>query len=208
MFNLVLKGGWMMVPIILGSIIGLAVFLERYKSIKTNELKSAEHMKAIRELLEIGHLKDAYQFCLSNASSIANILRGAMKNYERSYQEIQDSIQSVGRLEASRLEQNLNIIYTVATVSPLLGFLGTVLGMVKAFQKIEALGGGVNATVLAGGIWEALITTVAGLLVGIPMLIAYNYMAARIDSFVLGLEENSIEMMDLVLSNKERKTNT
>jgi len=205
MITLIFKGGWIMVPIIGASVLGVAIFIERYKTLKLNTRQSEKHMKEIRSLLEVGQMKDAYQFCLSNVSSIANILKGALKNYERSHQDIKESIQGVGKLEANRLEQNLGVIYTIATIAPLMGFLGTVLGMVKAFQKIEALGGGVNATVLAGGIWEALITTVAGLLVGIPMLIAYNYLTIKVDNFVLGLEEDSIEMVDLVLAQKERK---
>lgn len=205
MITLIFKGGFMMIPIIGASILGLAIFIERYKSLKTNKAESGKHLKEIRTLLEAGQIKEAYQFCLGNVSSIANILKGALKNYERSHVDIKESVQNIGKLEANRLEQNLGYLYTTATLAPLMGFLGTVLGMVKAFQKIEALGGGVNATVLAGGIWEALITTVAGLVVSIPLLIAYNYLAIKVDNFVIELEENSIDMMDLVLTNKERR---
>lgn len=204
MITLIFKGGIMMIPIIGASILGLAIFIERFRAIKINAAESKKHQIAIRKLLEAGQMKEAYQFCLHNVSSIANILKSALKNYERSHVDIKESVQNTGKLEANHLEQNLGYLYTIATLAPLMGFLGTVLGMVKAFQKIEALGGGVNASVLAGGIWEALITTVAGLVVSIPMLIAYNYLAIKVDNFVIELEENSIDMMDLVLTHKER----
>jgi len=198
MFSVFFKGGFMMIPIVLASILGLAIFFERYSILKTNKKASLSSMKYIRNFLDQKKIKEAYQFCISNPCSITNILKNALKNHQKSYQFIKDSIESTGKLEVARLEQNLNILYTIATVSPLMGFLGTVIGMLKAFQKIAALGSGVNASILAGGIWEALITTIAGLVVGIPLLIAYNYLVAKIDHFVLGLEENSIELIDLI----------
>lgn len=204
LFSLIFKGGFLMIPIILASFFGLAIFFERMKILNNEKKKTKDHMDKIRFLLKKNEIDDLYQFCKENDSAITRIVISALQNYNRSSYELRESIQNIGRIEAGYLEKNLVILYSLASLTPLLGFLGTVIGMVKAFKTIEALGGGVNASVLAGGIWEALITTVAGLFVSIPMLFAHNYLIGKIDRFVLSLEEISNEIIDLIFINKEK----
>jgi len=105
-------------------------------------------------------------------------------------------VESSGKMEVHQLERYLGVLATIAAVAPLLGFLGTVTGMIKAFMRIEALGGNVNASVLAGGIWEALVTTASGLTVGIPVLIFYNYFQGKVDRFVYEMEESSSKLLE------------
>lgn len=203
LLTLVIRGGWLMLPIILISIIGLAIVLDRWHILRQVSKKCEKDVLIIDSLLKNNKFQEAYKYCQDNQSPINEITKTALKSSNRSFTEIKSNIESVGRLESTKLEKNLNILYSLSTVAPLLGFLGTVTGMVKAFQKIEALGGSVNATVLAGGIWEALITTVGGLFVGIPLLLAYSLILGKADGLVLKLEEDSIAIYEQIIEKRK-----
>jgi biopolymer transport protein ExbB len=128
-----------------------------------------------------------------------------IKRHDQSREEIKDSIESAGRAEIYQLEKGYGTLATIAGVAPLTGFLGTVTGMIRAFMRIQELGGNVNATVLAGGIWEALITTAAGLVVGILTLLAYNYLVSKVQRFVFQLEVSSSNLLELLTSRSENE---
>jgi biopolymer transport protein ExbB len=142
--------------------------------------------------------------CDETPGPVAHIVKAGILKHDRPKEEIKETIQDAGQHEIPRLEKNLSVLATIAHISPLLGLLGTVLGMIAAFQRIQAESGRVNAGDLAGGIWEALITTAAGLSVAIPTYVAYNYLVSRVNALVLDMEKSATEVVDLLM-NQGRK---
>jgi len=203
LFQIVAKGGWLMIPISLCSIIAVAVFVERILTLRKIRVNSRRFILQVRNLLLKNQIGEAVIFCKRTPSPIASITKSALERHNRPREEIKEAIESAGRAEIHHLEKYLGVLATIAGVAPLLGFLGTVTGMIKAFIKIEALGGNVGASVLAGGIWEALVTTAAGLSVGIPALIFYNYLQAKVEKFVFEMEEVSNDLLDIILKQEE-----
>lgn len=203
LIQIVAKGGWLMIPILLCSIIAVAVFVERILTLRRIRINSRRFILQIRNLLLKNQIGEAVIFCKRTPSPIAFITKSALERHNRPREEIKEAIESAGRAEIHQLEKYLGVLATIAGVAPLLGFLGTVTGMIKAFIKIELLGGNVGASVLAGGIWEALVTTAAGLSVGIPALIFYNYLQAKVEKFVFEMEEVSNDLLDIILKQEE-----
>lgn len=202
LFDVIIKGGWMIIPIILASLIALAIFVERTLTLRRARIDTESFMREIKETVRKGGIYEAIHRCAKTPGPIAAIIKAGLEKREKSHVEIKDAIESAGKAEIYVLERNLGILATIASIAPLLGFTGTVLGMIKAFMQIEALGGNVNASVLAGGIWEALTTTVAGLIVGIVTLVAYNYLVDRVQRFVFEMEVSSQDLIK-VLPKKE-----
>lgn len=198
MLEIILKGGVFVYILFIFSIIGLAFFIERFLFIKNSKNKSKDFLPAIRELYKKEGVKAAYRYCSLHPSVISNIFKVGLRNSSKNPTEIRAIIDSVGDLEIRKLEKNLGILATLGSVSPLVGFLGTVTGMIKAFMEIERLGGNVNASVLAGGIWEALITTAVGLSIGVLMYIGYNFLVIWVEGYILEVEENSVELLDIL----------
>jgi len=155
----------------------------------------------VRSLVREGKLSEAEVLCQENASSLANIVGAALKESDKSRGEIKEIVNEVGRRGVATLERYVEFLGTIAAVEPLMGLLGTVTGLIRAFQRVEALadkGGGVNPGALAAGIWEALITTAAGLVVAIPAYLGYRYLQARVTSLVVEMEEDSMELAELI----------
>jgi biopolymer transport protein ExbB len=152
-------------------------------------------------------VQEAVQICEATPGPIAAITKAGLKKYNRSRQEIKEAIESEAQSEVYHLERYLGVLGTIAAVAPLIGFLGTVTGMIKAFIQIQTLGGNVDASVLAGGIWEALITTAAGLSVGIPTLIVYNWLQSKVEHHVFEMQESSTELLDTLLESEESDEN-
>jgi biopolymer transport protein ExbB len=198
MLAIVLKGGIIVYILFLFSLVGMAIFIERLIFLRNSRNKSKDFLPAIRALFNSEGVKAAYRYCNLNPSIISNVFKGGLRNSSRSTSEIRAIIESVGELEIRKLEKNLVVLSSLGGVSPLVGFLGTVTGMIKAFMEIDHLGGNVNASVLAGGIWEALITTAVGLGVAIPLYLAYNFIVSRIEDHILEVEESSIELISIL----------
>ena len=198
---LFVKGGPVMYPIVLGSVLALALFLERIWSMRRERVIPPSFRRRVRALVKDGKLSEAEILCQENASSLANIVGAALKEADKPRREIKESVTEVGRREVSILERYVDFLGTIAAVEPLMGLLGTVTGLIRAFQKVEAVagkGGGVNPGDLAAGIWVALITTAAGLIVAIPAYLGYRYLQARVTSLVVEMEEDSLELADLI----------
>jgi len=198
---LFVKGGPVMYPIVLGSILALALFLERIWSMRRDRVIPPPFRGRVRSLVREGKLSEAEVLCQENASSLANIVGAALKESDKTRGEIKEVVNEVGRREVSTLERYVEFLGTIAAVEPLMGLLGTVTGLIRAFQRVEALadkGGGVNPGALAAGIWEALITTAAGLVVAIPAYLGYRYLQARVTSLVVEMEEDSMELAQLI----------
>ncbi|OQY30159.1 MAG: hypothetical protein B6244_00920 [Candidatus Cloacimonetes bacterium 4572_55] len=204
LFNVLLKGGWMIIPIFIASLVALAISIERWITLRRARIDTESFIQEIKEIVRKGGIYEAIHRCARTPGPIAAIVKAGLEKREKSYTEIKDSIESAGRAEIYILERNLGILATIASVAPLLGFTGTVLGMIKAFMQIESLGGNVNASVLAGGIWEALVTTVAGLIVGIVTLIVYNYLVDRVQRFVFEMEVSSQGLIKVLPTREEK----
>lgn len=196
------QGGPLMYLILLGSIVGLAVFLERLFHLHRARIDTDKLMAELRSLIREGKFSQAIEFCRRTPGPVAHILSAGLAQYSRNRAVIREAVKDAGIHEVPRLEKNLVVLATIAHVSPLLGLLGTVLGMIRAFMTIEEMEGTVNPSNLAGGIWEALLTTAFGLLVAILAYVAYNFLVARVGKMVLDMETSATEIVDL-LSSKE-----
>ncbi|MEA1927395.1 MAG: MotA/TolQ/ExbB proton channel family protein [Candidatus Auribacterota bacterium] len=192
------QGGPLMYLILLGSIIGLAVFLERIFHLYRARIDTDKLMDDIRSLIREGKLPQAIEVCRRTPGPVAHILSAGLACRTRDRSDIREAIEDAGVHEVPRMEKNMVVLATIAHISPLLGLLGTVMGMIKAFMTIEELEGVVNPSNLAGGIWEALMTTAFGLMVAILAYVAYNFLVARIGKMVLDMETSATEIVNLL----------
>lgn len=182
------KGGPLMWVILACSMLAFGVFIERLFHLHRAKIDAGLFLARVKKLLLEGRAGDAVSLCDSTPGPVASILRAAISKRGAGRAEIKESVEDAGLHEVPRLEKHLPALATVAHVCPLLGLLGTVTGMIKAFQQIQFQGGIVNPGNLAKGIWEALLTTAAGLVVAIPTFVAYNYLVSRVNSIVLDME--------------------
>lgn len=196
LLSIFLKGGYLMWPILLSSIIGLAIAIDRYMIIRKAKTNAPNFIIKIRTLLKKKDVDGAIAVCMQERTPAANIIRKGLKKSKLGHERVKEAIENVGKQEISKLEKGLSILATISGVAPLLGFLGTVTGMISAFMRIEDLQGAANPSDLAGGIWEALITTAFGLAVGIIALISYNYFTSAINKLVSDMEIISNDVVD------------
>jgi len=206
MWELMVKGGPLMFLIILCSVIAVAVALERLWQLHRAKINTAGFMENISETLKRNKIMDAIDMCNAMPGPIAQILKAGILKHDRPRIEIREAIEDAGLHEVPRLEKNLGVLATIAHIAPLLGLLGTVTGMVRAFQVIEQKAVAltpVNPGDLAGGIWEALITTVAGLAVAIPTYVAYNFLVTKVDGLILEMEKSATDLVNILGSKRE-----
>lgn len=197
--SIILKGGFLIYPILLASLVGLAITIDKFITLGRSRTNVSKFMLRLRNNLKKGDIDTAVAICMEYKTPAATIIRKGLKKYHLGSERVKDAIENAGKHEVARLEKGLPILATVAGVSPLLGFLGTVTGMIQAFMKIEDLRGTANPSDLAGGIWEALITTAFGLAVGIVALFFYNYFVAGVQKLVLDMETVSNEVTDVII---------
>jgi biopolymer transport protein ExbB len=197
MIELVIKGGPVMAPILLCSVISLGIIVERCLSLRRNRILKYEVLQRIEELLRDRKIPEATTLCKRYPSSMTRILLAAILNHDKSRQEIKEIIEDAGRHEVPVLERYLTVLGTIASISTLLGLLGTITGMIKTFNVIAALGYG-HPEAMAGGISEALIATAAGLGVAIPTVVLYNFFSSKVDSLVIEMEKNSLRMLNIL----------
>ena len=197
MFELVQSGGLMMIPIIICSIITLAVVVERMWALQTKRVAPKHMVSQIYHLYKRNKMDNNALTALRESSALGQILAAGLSTIEKEREIMKESIEETGRHVVHELEKYLNMLGTVASISPLLGLLGTVIGMIKVFTVITSQGVG-NPAILAGGISEALITTAAGLSVAIPSLIAYRYFRRRIDDHVVMMEQEAIKLVEII----------
>lgn len=201
MFEMVVKGGPIMYPIILCSVIALAIVIERVYHLHRAKIDTRKFMDEIANILRRNKIMEAIEMCDATPGPIAHILKAGILKHDRPRQEIKEAIEEAGLYEVPRMEKNLTALSTVAHISPLLGLLGTVVGMVRCFQVIQEKSTSLNSVSpgdLAGGIWQALITTVAGLVVAIPAYVAYNYLVSRVDNLVLDMERSATDLINVL----------
>jgi biopolymer transport protein ExbB len=197
-WELAVKGGWVMIPIALLSILGVYIFFERFFAIKKASASDINFMNRIRDYIHEGKVENALNLCQSYTDPGSRMIEKGIQRIGRPLADINTAIEIVGKLEISKLEKGLPVLASIAGGAPMLGFFGTVTGMVRAFYDMSMAGNNIDITLLSGGIYIALITTVAGLLVGIPAYFGYNYLVTRIESLVNKLEAKSTEFMDIL----------
>ena len=197
MIELIIKGGPVMGPILLCSVITLAIIVERCLSLRRHRILRYDILQRIEELLRDRKIPEATTLCKRYPSSMTRILLAAILNHDKTRQEIKEVIEDAGRHEVPVLERYLMILGTIASISTLLGLLGTITGMIKTFNVIAALGYG-HPEALAGGISEALIATASGLGVAIPTFVLYNFFSSKVDALVIEMEKNSLRMLNIL----------
>lgn len=197
------KGGFLMIPLAICSFIAVIIIAERLFFLHKAKINTDQFMNKIGKLLRDNKVEAGIILCQQTKGPIASIVEAGIQKYNRPREEIKETIESAGKAEIYILERGLSVLATIAGIAPLLGFLGTVTGMIQAFMKIETLEGNVNPAVLAGGIWEALLTTAVGLTVGIPTLIFYNYLVNKVQKFVFEMEKSSNELVDVLIQAQE-----
>ena len=203
MFELVKSGGWLMLPIIACSIAALGIVIERFWSLQRKRVMPEYLMRQILQLHQEEKLNLADLDKLKSSSPLGRILAAGLVNRNHNKDIMKEAIEEVGRQVVHELERYLNTLGTIASISPLLGLLGTVIGMIKVFSVIVTAGVG-DPGVLAGGISEALITTAAGLSVAIPSLMFHRYFSGLIDQLVIGMEEQALKMVEVIHGERER----
>lgn len=191
------KGGIIMIPLFLCSIAGLAIIIEKFVSLRRRKVIVPEVVSVLENVREAKDLGLAVSICEKHNGPFANIIRISLENHGLPREDIKETLHDQGRQEIHQLEKGLGMLETIAGIAPLLGLLGTVLGILKVFKVISVMGVG-QATALAGGISEALITTIAGLLIGIPALVAYNYFTSRAETLVLEIEKYSNRLLNKI----------
>lgn len=196
--DLAMAGGPLMIPIVLSSFIAIYVFVERAMTINRANKSPDFFMSKIKELVQKGDVSGAKLLCAQFDSPIARMIEKGVARIGSPLKNIEASIENTGKLEIFKLEKNLSILATVAGAAPMMGFLGTVMGMVTAFISISQEEGSVSPKLLADGIYTAMVTTVAGLIVGIIAYLAYNYLVTRVSKVVHKMEYSSIEFVDLL----------
>lgn len=196
-----LAGGPVMWPILLCSIFALAIILEKFWHLHKIKIDAKEFLDSVLDKMKRHEVKEAMQLCDATKSPVSNILKAGILKYDRTRAQIKEAIEDASLYEVPRLEKNLTALATIAHISPLLGLLGTVTGMVRCFQAIQAKATALHPVSpgdLAGGIWEALLTTVLGLIVAIPTFVAYNYLVSRVNNFILEMEKAATELVNFL----------
>jgi biopolymer transport protein ExbB len=198
LWDLALKGGLIMIPILALSFIAVYIFVERYFAIRRASKTDENFMNRIKDYIHDGKIESALALCQSTDSPIARMIEKGIRRIGRPLSDINTAIENVGRLEIFKLERGLPALATAAGGAPMLGFLGTVTGMVKAFYDMSMAGNNIDIGILSSGIYEAMVTTVAGLVVGIIAYFAYNILVASVEKVVNDLEAHTTEFMDLL----------
>ena len=208
-FDLMIEGGILMIPIFLLFSISIYVIAERWRAVNRSHVDPDKFLSTIESMLKSGKggAANAMEYCDEFDKPISRIIKAGIKRLGRPIRDIEDAIDNAGKKEIFFLEKRMNWLATVAGVAPLLGFTGTVTGMIEAFMDIQSLQGNVNPSALAGGIWEALITTAAGLIVGLIAYGFYNFLLGKINRSIFELENASADFLDLLQSPAKKENN-
>ena len=198
LFDMALKGGWIMIPLLILCLLAVYIFIERLVVVKKASQKDATFMNKIKDYINEGKIEAAIALCKKTDTPYSRMIEKGISRLGRPMSDVMVAIENVGNLEIMKLEKGLSLLATVAGGAPMIGFLGTVVGMVQAFFEMESAGSNVDVTTLAGGIYTAMVTTVAGLIVGILAYFAYNYLVGRVDKVVGNMEAHSLEFMDIL----------
>ena len=197
LWDMAVKGGWIMIVLALLSVLSIYIFVERLMAIRKASKVDPVFMERIRDYVKTDELKSAINYCRVAGTPAANMIEKGIERIDRPAAEVQAALENAGNLEIAKLEKGLSVMATISSGAPMIGFLGTVLGMVKAFWEMANAGNNIDIPLLSSGIYEAMITTVGGLIVGIIAMFAYNYLVSRVDDVANSLEAQTLAFMDL-----------
>lgn len=198
MIDLAVKGGWLMIVLLILSLIAIYIFGKKWWMIRKASEIDKNFMNEIRDLIHEGKIKSATSLCQKYDSPIARLVEKGIERIGRPLPDIQTAVENMGNVEVARLEKGLPMLATISGGAPMIGFLGTVTGMIQAFFKMSTAGNNIDITLLSGGIYEAMVTTVGGLFVGIIAYFGYNFLSAKISNIVFKMENTTIDFMDLL----------
>ncbi|MBI1305434.1 MAG: MotA/TolQ/ExbB proton channel family protein [Bacteroidetes bacterium] len=192
------KGGWMLLPIVLLSVIAVYLLIERYLTIKKARQYDPVFMSRIKDMVLDGNIKGAQTLCETTNTPIARMLEKGLSRIGKPLDDISVAVHNVGNLEVSKLEKGMPTLATISGAAPMLGFLGTVTGMIKTFYTLSQNAEGIDVGSFSGGIYEAMVTTVGGLIVGIFAYISYNTLTSMIDKVIYRMESTAMEFLDIL----------
>jgi biopolymer transport protein ExbB len=201
LWQVVLAGGPVMWPILLCSVFAFAIVLEKFALLRKIKIDTREFLEKVLDKVKHHQIKEALKVCDEAKNPVSNILKAGILKYDRPREQVKEAMEDASLYEIPKLEKNLTLLATIAHITPLLGLLGTVTGMVKCFQAIQAKAIAFHPVTpgdLAGGIWEALLATIAGLTVAIPAFVAYNYLVSRVNNFILEMEKAATELVNFL----------
>ena len=196
--DLALKGGWIMGVLLILSAVAIFIFIQRFMLIRRAKKNDEGFMNRIKDYIHDGKIDSAINLCRKTRNPSARMIEKGISRLGRPMNDVLVAIENVGNIEVAKLEKGFPIIATIAAIAPMIGFLGTVTGMIRSFFEMANAGTNVDITLLSGGIYEALITTVGGLIVGIIALFGYNYLVSQVDTVVNNMEAKTMEFMDLL----------
>lgn len=197
LWDMAVKGGWIMIVLAILSVLCVYIFVERLMAIRKASKVDPVFMDRIHDYVKTNELKSAINYCRITNTPASNMIEKGLERIDRPAAEVQATLENAGNLEIAKLEQGLPVMATISSGAPMIGFLGTVLGMVRAFWEMANAGNNIDITLLSSGIYEAMVTTVGGLIVGIVAMFAYNYLVARVNDVANVLEAQTLSFMDL-----------
>lgn len=203
--ELAMKGGWIMIVLALLSVLGVYIFFERFAVLRKAMKKTPDLLPRLHDNIMDNDIKSATNYCVNLNTPVSRILAKGIKDYKLDTASLRQALDNHAGLEVATLEKGLPVLSTIAAVAPMLGFLGTVTGMVQAFWQMSNAGNNIDVSLLAGGIYEAMVTTVGGLIVGIIAIFAYNYLVAKVDKAQNLMEADIINFLEIVAECKEAK---
>ena len=192
------KGGWLMIVLLILSIMAIYIFGNKWWLIRKASKIDKNFMKDIHDMIHEGKIKSAIALCQKYDSPVARLVEKGIERIGRPLQDIQTAVENMGNVEVARLEKGLPMLATIAGGAPMIGFLGTVSGMIQAFFRMSTAGNNIDITLLSGGIYEAMVTTVGGLFVGIIAYFGYNFLTSQISNLVFKMERTTIEFIDML----------
>ena len=192
------KGGWLMLVLLILSILAIYIFGNKWWMIYRAGSIDKNFMNDIHDYIHDGKIKSAIELCQKYDSPVARLIEKGIERIGRPLQDIQTAVENMGNVEVARLEKGLPTLATIAGGAPMIGFLGTVTGMIEAFFRMSTAGNNIDITLLSGGIYEAMVTTVGGLFVGIIAYFGYNYLTSQISNLVFKMESTTIEFIDML----------
>lgn len=204
MIELLAKGGWVMIPILLCSVAAVTIFIERLIRFWLISRANPYGMfEKVWQLVKRDDVNGALSLCKTEKNPVLEVVTACLNHYGEDVVDIEEAISHEGAKSIQTIEKNVRGLAIIAHITPLLGLLGTIIGIIKAFMQVEEVGGRVDVAVLAGGIWEALLTTAFGLIVAIPSLLMYHYLDSRVDKYALLMKDLSRELLKLIKSKKQ-----
>lgn len=201
LFDLIMKGGWVMIPLFFLSFVALFIIIERFMLIRQASKDTGDFMARVKKAILEGDVKGAKMLCASVDSPIARMIEKGVMRLGRPLKDIESAVETVGKMEVYRLEKNINILGIVAAIAPMLGFVGTISGVIKIFYNISQ-DGNISIGGIAAGLYEKMITSASGLVVGIIAYIGFHLLSLMIERIVYRLEQNAMEFIDLLQENK------